>query len=83
MSEGVQPAVINGGSCVGVGNKRRRKTEKQLSVLQSELQGANVMWNRDKINDIAQRTGMTETQIYKWWWDQTRKRVKRLNTYFD
>ena len=21
---------------------------------------------------------MTETQIYKWWWDQTRKRVKRL-----
>ena len=21
---------------------------------------------------------MTETQIYKWWWDQTRKRVKKL-----
>lgn len=21
---------------------------------------------------------MSETQIYKWWWDQTRKRMKRL-----
>ena len=40
------------------------------------------MWNREKILDIAERTGMTETQIYKWWWDQTRKRVKRLKTYY-
>ena len=23
---------------------------------------------------------MTETQIYKWWWDQTRKRVKKLKS---
>ena len=36
------------------------------------------MWSREKIIEIAERTGMTETQIYKWWWDQTRKRVKRL-----
>jgi len=21
---------------------------------------------------------MSETQIYKWWWDQTRKRLKKL-----
>merc|ERR1711981_213179 len=21
---------------------------------------------------------MSETQIYKWWWDQTRKRMKKL-----
>ena len=40
-----------------------------------------MMWNRDKILDIADRTGMTETQIYKWWWDQTRKRAKRLRTF--
>ena len=23
---------------------------------------------------------MTETQIYKWWWDQTRKRVKKIKS---
>ncbi len=23
---------------------------------------------------------MTETQIYKWWWDQTRKRMKKLKS---
>ena len=40
------------------------------------------MWNREKILDIAERTGMTETRIYKWWWDQTRKRVKRLKSYY-
>ena len=58
--------------------KRKRKTEKQLSILQNELRGSNLLWSRDKIIEIAERTGMTETQIYKWWWDQTRKRVKRL-----
>ena len=58
--------------------KRKRKTEKQLSILQNELRGSNLLWSREKIIEIAERTGMTETQIYKWWWDQTRKRVKRL-----
>ena len=58
--------------------KRKRKTEKQLSILQNELRGSNLLWSRQKIIEIAERTGMTETQIYKWWWDQTRKRVKRL-----
>ena len=23
---------------------------------------------------------MSETQIYKWWWDQTRKRAKKLQS---
>ena len=60
--------------------KRKRKTEKQLSVLQNELRGNNLLWSREKIAEIASRTGMTETQIYKWWWDQTRKRVKKLKS---
>ena len=58
--------------------KRKRKTERQLSILQNELRGSNLLWSRQKIIEIAQKTGMSETQIYKWWWDQTRKRVKRL-----
>ena len=60
------------------GGKRKRKTERQLSILQNELRGSNLLWSREKIIEIADKTGMSETQIYKWWWDQTRKRVKRL-----
>ena len=40
--------------------------------------GGNPLWSREKITEIAGNTGMSETQIYKWWWDQTRKRVKKL-----
>jgi len=58
--------------------KRKRKTEKQLACLQSELRGGNLLWSRQKIIEISERTGMSETQIYKWWWDQTRKRMKKL-----
>lgn len=60
------------------GAKRKRKTEKQLACLQSELRGGNLLWSRQKIIEISERTGMSETQIYKWWWDQTRKRMKKL-----
>ena len=41
--------------------KRKRKTEKQLSILQNELRGSNLLWSRQKIIEIAERTGMTET----------------------
>jgi transposase-like protein len=36
------------------------------------------MWSREKITALSERLGLNETQIYKWWWDQTRKRAKRL-----
>lgn len=50
-------------------HKRKRKTEKQLACLQSELRGSNLLWSRQKIIELSERTGMSETQIYKWWWD--------------
>ena len=37
-----------------------------------------MLWSKEKIKEISERIGMAETQVYKWWWDQTRKRVKRL-----
>ena len=40
--------------------------------------GGNPLWSREKITGIAEKSGMSETQIYKWWWDQTRKRVKKI-----
>ena len=43
------------------GAKRKRKTEKQLACLQSELRGGNLLWSRQKIIEISERTGMSET----------------------
>lgn len=36
------------------------------------------MWSREKITKLSEKLDMNETQIYKWWWDQTRKRAKRI-----
>ena len=34
------------------------------------------MWSGERIKDISKSTGMNETQVYKWWWDQTHKKIK-------
>src|SRR3954469_16184005 len=60
-----------------VSGKRKRKTERDLTVLREELK-KELMWSREKITALSERLGLNETQIYKWWWDQTRKRAKRL-----
>lgn len=49
--------------------KRKRKTEKQLACLQNELRCGNLLWSREKILELSKRTNMTETSVYKWWWD--------------
>ena len=40
-----------------------------------------MLWTRDSIKKLRQQHAadfsMSEQQIYKWWWDQTRKRSKR------
>lgn len=63
-----------------VGQKRKRKTEIELRILRQELR-KNVMWTRDSIKSLRKQYEdeffMTEQQIYKWWWDQTRKRTKK------
>ena len=65
----------------GVGQKRKRKTERELRILRQELR-KNVMWTRESIKKMRIKYEseffMTEQQIYKWWWDQTRKRSKKV-----
>lgn len=60
--------------------KRKRKTERELKILRSELR-KNLMWTRESIKQMRIKYQseffMTEQQIYKWWWDQTRKRSKK------
>jgi len=58
--------------------KRKRKSERELSYLRAELK-KEFLWSREKIERIAQHIGIHETQVYKWWWDQTKKRQKFLN----
>lgn len=59
--------------------KRKRKTERELQILKRELQ-KNFMWTRESIKEMRAKYqadfSMSEQQIYKWWWDQTRKRAK-------
>ena len=42
------------------------------------------MWTRESIKimraQYSEDFSMTEQQIYKWWWDQTRKRSKKTDT---
>jgi hypothetical protein len=60
--------------------KRKRKTERELQILRNELY-KNYMWTRESIKQMRSKYesdfSMSEQQIYKWWWDQTRKRAKR------
>jgi hypothetical protein len=60
--------------------KRKRKTEREIAILRRELV-KNMMWTRESIKDMRKMYeedfSMSEQQIYKWWWDQTRKRAKR------
>jgi transposase-like protein len=37
------------------------------------------LWSREKIEEVAKKLNMNETQVYKWWWDQTRKRQKLMS----
>lgn len=52
--------------------KRSRKTQAQLDVLIQELGDVQTV-DKDKMKDIAQRTGLKEIQVYKWFWDRKPK----------
>ena len=49
-------------------------------MLRQELK-KNCLWTRDSIKKLRQQHEkdffMSEQQIYKWWWDQTRKRNRK------
>jgi hypothetical protein len=57
--------------------RRKRKSERDLAFLRKELK-KEFLWSREKIIEISDRLNLAETQVYKWWWDQTRKRQKKL-----
>jgi hypothetical protein len=56
----------------GTNRKRKRKNTMQLKVLKTEY-AKNKEWSKELISKISQATGLTESQIYKWNWDQKKK----------
>jgi len=56
-------------------SRRKRKSDLDVSHLKEEL-GKEFLWSCEKIMSISEDLNLAETQVYKWWWDQTRKRQK-------
>lgn len=48
--------------------KRRRKNKEQVKVLAVEYD-KNPKWTRPFMKELAKRTGLKPSQVYKWNWD--------------
>jgi hypothetical protein len=55
--------------------KRKRKSTNQIKMLKLELDSES-NWNKDKIAEMSEITGLSQSQVYKWWWDQKKKNIK-------
>ena len=53
--------------------KRKRKSSKQLNELSIAFD-VDPHWSKEKLHWISKRTNLTEAQVYKWGWDQKRKK---------
>ncbi len=59
--------------------RRKRKSIEQLKLLAEEYR-VNPNWNKTTMSEVAHRTGLSEAQVYKWSWDQKRKKVDPEST---
>ena len=57
--------------------KRKRKSNHQLKLLKQEFDKDEGGWNKDRIMRMAEITGLSESQVYKWCWDQKKKTNSR------
>ena len=51
---------------------RIRKSENQIQDLIVEFR-INPEWSKDKVAELSYKTGLSESQVYKWNWDQRKK----------
>lgn len=63
----------------GANRKRKRKNTMQLKILKAEYL-KNKEWSKELITKISDMTGLTESQIYKWNWDQKKKEEDEATT---
>lgn len=57
--------------------KRKRKSNVQLKLLKQELENED-FWDKEKISQVSSATGLSESQVYKWFWDQKKKKTEGL-----
>ena len=53
--------------------KRKRKSSEQLRTLMREFE-KNPNWSKETLLEISRKSGLSEAQVYKWGWDQKRKK---------
>ena len=53
--------------------KRKRKSGDQLKTLMREFD-RNPNWSKETLLEVSRKTGLSEAQVYKWGWDQKRKK---------
>ena len=51
---------------------RYHKTKEQLNFLQKNLDEFK-KFNRAKVRELAEITGLSRGQVYKWYWDNKKK----------
>lgn len=56
--------------------KRNRKNYEQVQVLVEEY-NINPCWSKESVSALAEKTGLSETQVYKWGWDYKKKLRKQ------
>ena len=52
--------------------ERRRKNKRQVTILERKLE-EKPLWEREDFESISKLTGLDRQQVYKWWWDKSRK----------
>ena len=55
--------------------KRFRKNEEQVKVLLNEFNKKSY-WTKELVSELSKKTGLSESQVYKWNWDY-RKRLRK------
>ncbi len=53
--------------------KRKRKSGDQLKTLMREFDN-NPNWSKETLLEVSRKTGLSEAQVYKWGWDQKKKK---------
>lgn len=61
--------------------RRNRKNRDQISVLLKEYE-ENSQWDKDFIQELSKKTGLSEAQIYKWNWDYKKKSKRSIGSCF-
>lgn len=55
--------------------KRNRKNPNQMQYLMQEYQ-KDPNWSKETCLRVSLATGLTESQVYKWGWDQKNKKIE-------